>query len=189
MSLAGVVEATPIMFDLAGGAGGSSVSVTDLAQLGTLTGTLAGNLDSQNFTLADGMTQKVDFFTLTASGLALNSNYSVAATLAFDVPDISATGSGGGKFTTLFGILSGGTLKWNSNSLPDLFTIGGNVVSVNFEDVTAMGFDNTVMVHAFITNQGGGAAPVPEPGSMVLLSSGLLGLAIYFKRRMNKEAC
>lgn len=32
------------------------------------------------------------------------------------------------------------------------------------------------------------AAPVPEPGTMALLGFGMLGLAIYGKRRMNKEA-
>jgi len=186
MSLTGIAGAIPLTFDLAGATGGSSVAVHDSAPLGTLTGTLASNLDNQIFTLADGMTQKVDFFTLTANGLALNSNYTVAATLAFDSPNISATGSGGGNFTTLFGIISGGTLTWNNNSLPDVFTVGGNKISVDFEDLK--GFGNTAMVHAFITNEGGGAAPVPEPNTMILLGAGLLGLAIYGKRRMNNEA-
>jgi hypothetical protein len=31
-------------------------------------------------------------------------------------------------------------------------------------------------------------APVPEPGTMMLLGLGMFGLAIYGKRRMNKEA-
>jgi hypothetical protein len=31
-------------------------------------------------------------------------------------------------------------------------------------------------------------APVPEPGTMVLLGAGMLGLAIFGKRRMNREA-
>ena len=31
-------------------------------------------------------------------------------------------------------------------------------------------------------------APVPEPGTMMLLGIGMLGMAIYGKRRMNKEA-
>ncbi len=33
-----------------------------------------------------------------------------------------------------------------------------------------------------------GAAPVPEPGTMMLLGFGMLGLAVYGKRRMNREA-
>jgi hypothetical protein len=31
-------------------------------------------------------------------------------------------------------------------------------------------------------------AAVPEPGTMMLLGMGMLGLAVYGKRRMNKEA-
>lgn len=31
-------------------------------------------------------------------------------------------------------------------------------------------------------------SPVPEPGTMLLLGTGLLGLAVYGKRRMNREA-
>lgn len=34
----------------------------------------------------------------------------------------------------------------------------------------------------------GASAPVPEPGTMILLGFGMLGLAVYGKRRLNKEA-
>lgn len=33
----------------------------------------------------------------------------------------------------------------------------------------------------------GGTTPVPEPGTMVLLGAGMLGLAIFGKRRMNRD--
>ena len=35
---------------------------------------------------------------------------------------------------------------------------------------------------------GGGDTPVPEPGTMMLLGVGMFGLAIFGKRRMNKES-
>jgi len=38
-----------------------------------------------------------------------------------------------------------------------------------------------------LTAIGNDVAPVPEPGTMVLLGFGLVGLAIYGKRRMNKD--
>jgi hypothetical protein len=38
-----------------------------------------------------------------------------------------------------------------------------------------------------VTSLGNVAKPVPETGKMVLLGFGLMGLAIYSKRRMNKE--
>lgn len=56
------------------------------------------------------------------------------------------------------------------------------------------GFDDTLGDWTFSSNGTGAkiafsaASAVPEPGTMVLLGFGMLGLAIYGKRRMNKEA-
>jgi len=185
VGIVGVSGATPVSFDLAGSAGGSSVSVSDNAMFATLTGTLDNNLDNQIFVLNDGETKEVDFFTLTACGFALlGPSYNVDATLAFDLPEIDSAGSGGGRFWTLFGLLSAGTLAWDSDTLPDSFDVHGNTISVDFEDGCTIVCGNTAMVHAYITNEGGGT--VPEPATMLLLGSGLIGIAGFRKRLLKK---
>lgn len=182
-AITGNAWATPVTFtpDLVN----SSVDVVDNAMWGDLTGSLV--LSPESFTLGDGQTQTLDFFVLTASGFAINKNYTIEATLAFLDPQIAGTGSGGGKFSTIFGLISGGKLFWDPSTLPDTFLLSdGNLLSIDFEDGCTFGCGNSVTVHAFVTNNGGGTTPVPEPGTIGLLGVGLLGVGISARRRTRK---
>jgi len=179
--LTGNVWATPVIFTPS--VSGSSVTTSDSALFGSITAKL--DLSATPFILGDGATQTLNFFTLTASGLSFNKSYTVAATLAFSDPLISSSGSGGGTFTTFCGVVSGGTLTWDTSTLPDYFTLAdGNKIKIDFEGGQAVGFGNTAQVHAFVTNLGGGVAPVPEPGTILLLGSGLVGIFSFARMRM-----
>lgn len=178
------VWATPVTFtpDLSG----SSVTVTDTACWANIKGNLV--LDGSTFTLADGNTQTLDFFTLTASGFGLGT-YNVVAKLAFLTPSITGSGNGSGIFGTIFGLISGGTLSWDPKSLPDYFTLpDGNTIEIDFEDGCKVVLGGKTTVKAYVTNMGGGTAEnsnttVPEPLTIVLLGAGLLSLGFCWHRR------
>jgi hypothetical protein len=82
--------------------------------------------------------------------------------------DVAATGNYGDTGWQTYGykFTTAGTGWIMFNSVNALDNVAGSVLLV--DDVSS--------------------TPVPEPGTMVLLGFGMLGLAIYGKRRMNKEA-
>ncbi len=62
-------------------------------------------------------------------------------------------------------------------------TVGNTFSLSEFVSIELGNLGNTVSLDSLVT-----VAPVPEPGTMMLLGMGMLGLAVYGKRRMNKEA-
>lgn len=94
-----------------------------------------------------------------------------------------ATGNGAASISTLDFTSVGQINNSASSTELDLSSLAGPFRYVLIQDATTWtgspdGFDVNAV----------GVAPVPEPGTMMLLGIGMLGMAVYGKRRMNKEA-
>lgn len=181
LSLGIVATANALQFTVDKIASKVSLSNIDTFLWTSLTADLS--LNPETFSLNEGQTRTIDFFTLTAEGFGLG-RADISATLAFSSPETSTTGTADVRWGTIGGYISGGILAWNNYKTTNA---SGNLISVVFEDGVAIVCGDTATVHASITNHAGGTVSVPEPGTMLMLGSVLLGLVAVSRKRFNHK--
>lgn len=186
MPIGGQAHAAPLIFNIAGEPQSwATATLGPSLCLGcSISTTINPHLDSIAFALNPGQSTTFDFFQINVGGFG-GALAEIRAMLAFDLPSsASVEAEGNGAFFTLGGVLTGGTLAWNS--LPSIITgSDGSQFSVDFSDLTGLTIGNSATVTATIMALSVANTPVavPEPGTMALLGLGILIIVGVQRRR------
>lgn len=110
-------------------------------------------------------------------------------TFDFDSVDLAPVSKyyGSGAAVSFIGKLHDGGTVTASYTLNDSYSFQTFVLS-GFDKLDSVTWEQTYNYHQFDNLVLDQSAPVPEPGTMALLSIGMVGLAIYGKRRKNNKA-
>lgn len=146
---------------------------------------LSDGVVGSSFSLAVGESYTFDFIDFTVRGFGLGT-FDVAANLGFSAPGGDAGFVGGGVFATLFGVVSGGSLNWDS-VVETVTLANGTIFSVALEAGKVFGLGNSANASATVTLIDA-PAPVPLPASALLLIAGVGGLAAIRRRQAKAMA-
>lgn len=180
---AGSAQAVSVHFDVDGAGSSANANRTGCIFCASdISASTVSGLDSEAFSLTEGMSYSFDFIEFTASGLG-GGTYEVSATLAFSDPGGAITATGGGVYGTFFGAISGGTLTWDDAVQQVAFGNGGLYTVALQQGITLV--KGSAIAKATVTLD---AAPVPLPASALLLLAGIGGLGVMRARNRRLAA-